>query len=362
MTKDCGTGVGASGLKQYFCTKTADMFSKGFVRLNWVTLVLIYLVVIAGSFVRITGSGMGCPDWPKCFGTWIPPTSASQLPENYKEVYGEKRIKKVEKFARFLTSLGMKETAEKIKNDPATYEELPFNAGKTWTEYVNRLAGFLAGNGVLIVFLWAFFRYRKHRKLLIIATVNLILLGFQAWFGSIVVATNLVPWVITVHMFLALVIIALQLLILRIVSPVQQQPVAFTKGMRILVAIVFLITAYQMFLGTQVREYIDQLTKQGLGRDSWTAQFGWTFFIHRSFSWLVLALMTVMMWLNWKTKKHTGIYWAYVILSVELLTGVCLAWADMPGLVQVCHLLFASVLFGLLLMQLMRMKNPVNGN
>lgn len=334
------------------------MFSKGFVRLNWITLVLIYLVVIAGSFVRITGSGMGCPDWPKCFGSWVPPTQVSELPENYQAVYGEKRIKKVEKFARFLSAIGMGETAEKIKNDPSTYEELPFNAGKTWTEYANRLAGFLAGNGVFIVFLWAFFRYRKHRKLMLIATVNLVLLVFQAWFGSIVVATNLVPWTITLHLFLALLIIALQLVIIRMVSPVQQRQIELSKTMRWLVAVVFLITAYQMFLGTQVREYIDQLTKQGLGRDSWTEQFGWTFFIHRSFSWLVLVLMTVMLWLNRKGGRHRTIYTAYVVLAIELVSGVCLARANMPGLVQVSHLLFASVLFGMLFMQLLRTGRP----
>jgi cytochrome c oxidase assembly protein subunit 15 len=333
------------------------MFSKGFVRLNWISLVLIYLVVIAGSFVRITGSGMGCPDWPKCFGQWVPPTSAKQLPADYRKIYGEKRVKKVEKFARFLTSIGMKETADKLKNDPATYEELPFNAGKTWTEYVNRLCGFLAGNAVLLIVLWAFYRYRKHRKLLLLTVLNLVILTIQAWFGSIVVATNLVPWTITVHMFLALVIIALQLIIIRRISPVQQQRIAFSKTMNWLILVVFLITAYQMFLGTQVREYIDELTKQGLGRDAWSGKFGMAFLVHRSFSWLVLVLMVVMTWMNRKQAGHRSVYWSFGILAAELTSGVCLAYVDMPGLVQTSHLLFASVLFGVLFMQVIRSRS-----
>lgn len=329
------------------------MYSKSFVRFNWIALVLIYLVVIAGSFVRITGSGMGCPDWPKCFGQWVPPTEASQLPENYKEIYSQKRSKKITKFCKFLRNIGMEETAEKIERDPNLLAEEDFNGKKTWTEYVNRLCGFLAGNAMLISFVWLLFRYRK-KKLVWISLINLVLMGIQGWFGSIVVASNLVPWTITVHMFLALVIIALQLYLLRQISPTQQQNLALTKGIRILAIIILAITFYQMFLGTQVREFIDDLTKMGFGRESWTEKLGLSFLIHRSFSWLVLVLLVAMAWKNEQGDKHRIIRSTFIVLALELISGVLLAYADMPGLVQTSHLLFACILFGILTMLIFR--------
>lgn len=333
-------------------------YSKSFVRFNWVTLVLIYLVVVAGSFVRITGSGMGCPDWPKCFGQWVPPTEASELPSNYKEVYSEKRAKKIEKFAKFLSKIGLKATADQIMNDPTLRVEESFNWKRTWTEYGNRLVGFLAGNFMLAMFIWILIKYRK-RKLVLITLFNLVLMFLEAWFGSIVVASNLVPWTITIHMFLALVIIGIQLYVIREISPVQQKKIELNKTMKWMAVVVLAITFYQMFLGTQVREFIDELTKAGYGREAWTEHLGWAFLIHRSFSWLVLILMTYMIWKNEKTSKLTIIRSAYVILALELISGILLAYANMPGLVQTSHLVFAAILFGVLTMLVFRMRTAV---
>lgn len=332
------------------------IFSKAFIRFNWFTLVLIYLVVVAGSFVRITGSGMGCPDWPKCFGQWIPPTDISEIPENYKEIYSEKRAKKIEKFSKFLSSIGMSTTAEQLKNDPMLLVEEDFNVSKTWTEYVNRLFGFLAGNAMLLAFFWLVLKYRK-RKIVLLAGFNLVLMAIEAWFGSIVVASNLVPWTITIHLFLALVIIGIQLYIIRLISPVYSQNIHQPRWMVVLLWVTFLITFYQMFLGTQVRESIDELTKMGFDRTSWTEELGWSFYIHRSFSWLVLVIIVLIAWKNEQLQKITAIRAVFVVLVIELLSGVLLAYFDMPGLIQTSHLVFATILFGILTMLVFRSRS-----
>src|SRR5690348_2995889 len=118
---------------------------QSFRRLTISTLVAVYVLILVGGVVRSTGSGMGCPDWPKCFGNWVPPTSVSELPSDYREFYSSYREKKNIKFAKYLTALGFNEAAENLLNDKSVLEEAEFNPLKTWIEYVNRIVGVVIG-------------------------------------------------------------------------------------------------------------------------------------------------------------------------------------------------------------------------
>jgi len=327
--------------------------SKAFIKFSWLTLLFIYLVVIAGSVVRSSGSGMGCPDWPKCFDQVVPPTDVTQLPENYKDIYVNKRKQKVNKFAKVLTVFGMSEVAKKLKNDKSLLKEQDFNWKRTWTEYGNRLVGFISGNLVLTTFIWVLIAYRNKRNLVVLSFINLILLVFEAWLGSIVVATNLVPWVLTVHMLFALLIIWLQIKIILIAKNESFQ-IKMSKTFKNLFYLSILLSVVQILLGTQVRQEVDFMVADNVDRASWISQMNIQFFLHRSLIWMVLIVNGFLFWLN-KTNNYGLIMFTYIIglIGVEFLTGILFAYAGMPAILQPIHLVVGSLM---LAMQLYGLK------
>lgn len=299
---------------------------------------------------------MGCPDWPKCFDQIIPPTSEDQLPENYREIYGEHRKKKVEKFARILNLMGMEETAQHLLNDPGLTKEEAFNARKTWTEYANRLVGFIAGNLVLISLIWVLLKYRSNRKLVWLSILNLLLMGFEGWFGSIVVATNLVPWTITVHMLLALVIVGIQIKIIRIARD-KKFSLRLNPVFKYLFWFSLILTFAQIVLGSQVRQEIDFMVKETINRTDWISNMKGDFLFHRSFSWLLLVVNMLLLWLNYKWSYGIPTFkWIVTLVVIEFITGILFSYADMPALGQPVHLLAATILLCLQFYSLDYMK------
>ncbi len=273
------------------------------------SLILVYFLIWVGSFVRSTGAGMGCPDWPKCFGQWIPPTHASQLPENYRAIYSDRG-----------------------------YDQLEFNPVKTWTEYLNRLTGSIIGLSVILTFAAAVYARKELPKFspsLCALAVGMI--GFQGWLGATVVATVLTPWVITLHMGVAILIIVLLNIILARTS------VARRPKPDLALRIATLAVTVQFILGSQVRQLVDQ----GAAATGLLA-VGKVYLIHRSMSWVVLA-SAGFLGIRWYRAGLMGISLLILTpLAFQITSGIVFSQWGLVAALQPIHLTAAAITIGTL--------------
>lgn len=317
-----------------------------------VTVFFVYLLIAVGGIVRSTGAGMGCPDWPKCFGTWIPPTHVSQLPADYRETYAEKRRQKNERIAGYLDRLGFSQLGRRIHNEALVYEENEFNATKTWIEYLNRLLGALVGVFIFATVLFSFRYWKKDRVVTWCSLLSLLLVGFQGWLGSLVVSTNLLPGMITIHMMVAIVIVCLLIYaVTRSLNRAKDNGITKNKRMiGVVLLLVIALSVVQIVLGTQVRQAIDWVSGVS-ARHEWIGRLGWEFYIHRSFSTVLLLANAYLLFAIYRnTIRRSALRaWANLLLAVvvlEIAAGVLMAYFSVPAFLQPIHLLLAVVAVG----------------
>jgi cytochrome c oxidase assembly protein subunit 15 len=292
-------------------------------------VVAVYFLILVGGVVRSTGSGMGCPDWPKCFGTWIPPTVESELPANYKVIYKE-----------HLTKYG--ET---------------FNVTKTWTEYLNRLFGVLTGFFILISALVSIKLRKTHPLVTTFTWIGLLLVVFQGWLGGKVVHSNLSHSMVTYHFMIAFLIIAvftfcyIQLNVSKLDFSKQQN-----KKLDYLGYFLMMLLLAQIVLGTKVRTEIDVLASQidTLQRADFAEAAKNNFPWHRTLSLLFTITLVVYFYIKSKSKllKINVVGCADFILLYSTLSqmviGTILYKFGFPYWAQPLHIILSSFLFGAL--------------
>lgn len=325
---------------------------KRFRNIGVLTVLAVYFLILVGGIVRSTGSGMGCPDWPKCFGSWVPPTDISQLPDNYLEVYKAKRIEKNQKLAGFLDNLGFEEVSASIFSHPSQYIETEFNVTKTWIEYLNRLVGVLIGFFIFLTVVFSFPYLRSDKTIFYLSLGSFIVVGLQGWLGSIIVSTNLLPVTVTIHMALALILVAmLQYAVTRAQKESFLDRFSYSGKVNTFLLVVAVTTFVQILLGTQVREEVDLVAfmMNGYNREQWVDKLGLNFYIHRSFSIIILGLHVYLAYLLYRIKDRTLSKLTSLMLflvATEVVFGIVMAYFAIPAFLQPLHLTFAALLFG----------------
>ena len=203
--------------------------------------------------------------------------------------------------------------------------------------------------------IWAFSSFKK-RKLLSILTVFLLLLTlFQAWFGAMVVATNIVPWVLTTHMLLAIVMILTQLHIIQLTASKSRKVGSkYLIGISLLGVILMII---QTVWGTQVRQQIDVISDHVV-REDWMSQLTGIFYYHRTMA-IALILIGISYFYFHKKENIKG-NMGYYILGIVLLEGVVgklFSVLGMPAILQPIHLVFSMILLSLFYFSFINFKS-----
>lgn len=345
---------------------TLTRIDRSFIQWAGITLVLLYLVILAGSVVRATGSGMGCPDWPRCFGYYIPPTDPSQLDFHPSQEY-RKGMMIIENDTLWRATSTF---TSGNSFDRANWEKYPvhdyakFVVAQTWTEYINRLFGALSGLASLILLYFAIHRRKSDKISFGFVLLHLFTIGFVAWLGKVVVDTELKPVTITAHMLLAIIMVFIMIFVryrARNIAGVFQK-VNISKGMRMVLWFALLFTLSQIILGTQVRQEIDTFNKdyEGGMRDTWIALLSSKYIVHFSMA-MVLAALNIFIW--FRLRKKFEVPQAEMLLHANLLivlatygAGVFMQRFGIPAFVQPVHLFLAMVLAGVQFALILRTK------
>jgi heme a synthase len=303
-------------------------------------LVSVLVLMFVGAIVRVTGAGMGCPDWPACWGCLIPPTKVEEV--DFAKL-------PIEKFQRKAARMG---------RDPATIsaESLrrEFNPRHVWTEFLNRLSSLPVGFFSVATFIAAFWQRARRPLVFWMAFTSLAVVLINAWMGARVVYSGLAPGVLTTHLALAMSLLGtLTYCAWRGTDNVWRVPMeaAPRRNLRLAVLLLLVVIVAEGIIGSQVREMTDELAKLHAGADraSWTGELegSWKYLFHRSFSWVVLA---ITLWAWWLTKRHRiggpGKV-EHVVLGIvlsQMILGVVMAQVHIYSWVQVLHVGLAAIL------------------
>ncbi len=141
---------------------------RGFRRLAGTTIAFTLILIVLGAVVRSTGSGLACPDWPRCYGLWLP------TPES-------------------LAGLGT----------------VDYSYGQVMLEWTHRLiAGVIVGPLVLWLTIWSFRLRREAGALPLLMIFALLLVLIQAGLGGVTVLKGNIPWSVAIHLGVALAFLA----------------------------------------------------------------------------------------------------------------------------------------------------------
>ena len=324
-----GLAVAALPLAWWFLRQRRATPTRRLKALTLITLFLTFDLVLFGAFTRLTDSGLGCPDWPGCYGSATP--------------------------------IGAK---AEIKAAETAMPTGPVTKSKAWIEMVHRYLA--TGVGVLILTLAAMTWWLRRQSREVspwLPAFTLVWVCMQGAFGALTVTMKLFPAIVTLHLMGGIGLLAL--LMAQAVrydgTGLRPLPNFLRRGLWIGFALIWAQIALGGWVSTNYAvlacpdfptcngQWVPEMNWEGF---SVWRELGYTpngellpflalstiHFVHRSAAWLVLG---VMVWLGWRLRQHQGLTlagrWLLGLSALQLITGLSNVVLGWPLLAAVLH-------------------------
>lgn len=296
---------------------------KSFRILALLSTLATYFLIFVGGLVRVSGAGLGCPDWPKCFGSWIPPLSLADIPANI--------------------------------------DFSQFNITLAWIEYSNRLVGVLLGLVIVALAIQAIRHFRPVKSILYPSIIAAILVAFEGWQGSAVVSSELRSILVSTHLLVALVIASL-LIWVTIQAYAREQdartkPRHYSKDMYVWLIVLYVVSIIQIVMGTLVRTAVETVQSNWpeMAIDTILTEAGSIVNVHMVAGNLVTIITVVAaLWILKGIERPPVLIARSAKLLIGLavlqaILGLALLWIGLVPLMRLYHLWLSAMQIGLIL-------------
>ncbi|MCU6435042.1 COX15/CtaA family protein [Undibacterium sp. Jales W-56] len=337
-------------------------FSKGqskYHKLISVSLFLTFDLIMFGAFTRLTDSGLGCPDWPGCYGEANPFQAHHAISA-----------------AQALMPTG------------------PVTLSKAWIEMIHRYLAMSVGLLIVTQMAYAWWRRKDLLTSAWLPTGIFFLVCVQGAFGAWTVTLKLQPVIVTTHLLLGMALLAIQAWSLASQSHTQSlTSIAKSEpdSLIILATVALILLTLQIALGGWVSTNYAALACQdyplchGMLIPEMDFEHGFSLWrqlgqkadgsylpfsalvaihwVHRSFAWLVIIAVAVTAYLARK-KAHVAALGNYllIVIGLQFLSGVSTVFFSWPLFIAVLHNGGAALLVLLLSMLNYRLRHAVSAS
>ena len=307
-----------------------------FYKASIITVILLYILILVGGFVRITESGDDCPDWPKCYGSWIPPFTIDDIPEKFNP------------------------TQDKVYG--------------SWIEYFNRLVGVVLGISMLYTFFKSFYVFKTDKLLFYGSLSSLLLIIIAGWFGGQIATSidgqNIIyQHSVSIHLYIAiLTTISLIYTTNRgfiVMFPNLEHNFNYSPSSKMFLLLIFIINLMLVFSGSYIRTFLDDSSLIQLPyfirMEKYVYQTGLVKFIHPFLGFSMLTCSAIL-WnhvINLsKPSKTVTLLVKFILYSIcaQILIGEGLRFNIIHESFRLYHLWLSSVILGLVIVAFQRIR------